>query len=206
MRGTCGTLRVVSWEADIEALVERTVRRVLREELHAELIAPVQVGAVVGRSAKTICHWMAQGLLQRHGPGPRPLVSRRELLALELEAAPRRARTPRTRKAAPRSLLAMSEWGERPLEQQVPFRTLPGQKAAPCNERPGQEAINGNGWFASRNGKPPCGDLFGTGTSVTPPSPQPPGQPNPALTAGRTSSGKRPVVDSGSAFLSTKCP
>lgn len=94
-----GTLGVVSWEADIEAIVERTLRRVLREELHPELLTPAQASALVGRSAKTICRWMARGLLQRHGPGPRPLVSRRELLALDLDAAPRRARTPRTRKA-----------------------------------------------------------------------------------------------------------
>ena len=99
MRGTCGTLGVMNWEADIEAIVERTVRRVLREELHPELMTPAQAGALVGRSAKTICRWMARGLLQRHGPSPRPLVSRRELLALELDAAPRRTRTPRTRKA-----------------------------------------------------------------------------------------------------------
>ena len=88
----------MSWEADIEAIVERTLRRVLREELHPELMTPAQAGALVGRSAKTIRRWMGQGLLHRHGPGLRTLVSRRELLALELDAAPRRARNPYPRK------------------------------------------------------------------------------------------------------------
>ena len=45
---------------------------------------------------------------------------------------------------------------KRPLDQTVPFRTLPGQKVAPCNERWGEEAINGNCWVALADVKPPC--------------------------------------------------
>jgi len=63
-----------------------------------------------------------------------------------------------------KSLLAMSEWGEKvpkpPVDQPVPPFTLPGQKVAPCNERLGQEAINGNCWVALARVKPPCGSLF----------------------------------------------
>ena len=58
----------------------------------------------------------------------------------------------------------MSEWGEKvpkpPVDQTVPFRTLPGQKVAPCDEELRQETINGNCWFRSGLGKPPCGRLF----------------------------------------------
>jgi len=58
----------------------------------------------------------------------------------------------------------MSEWGEKvpkpPVDQTVPFRTLPGQKVAPCDEGLGQEAINGNCGVAVRNVKPPCGRTF----------------------------------------------
>jgi len=61
-------------------------------------------------------------------------------------------------------LLAMSEWGEKmpkpPVDQTVPFRTLPGQKVAPCDRGLGEVAIYGNCWTALRDLKPPCGRLF----------------------------------------------
>jgi len=61
----------------------------------------------------------------------------------------------------PDSQLRLAEWGEkRPLDQTVPFRTLPGQKVAPCNEQMGEEAINGNCWAWQGALKPPCGVLF----------------------------------------------
>jgi len=78
--------------------------------------------------------------------------------------------------------LIVAEWGEkRPLDQTVPFRTLPGQKVAPCNERLGPKAINGNCWFASRDVTPPCGDLFRHGdVCYAPVAAAPwPGQPGP---------------------------
>lgn len=61
----------------------------------------------------------------------------------------------------PGSLLAMAAMGEKvPAEQPIPVKTLPGQKAAPCDSELGEVAINGNCWFASRDVKPPCGRLF----------------------------------------------
>jgi hypothetical protein len=71
----------MSLEQAIEEIVERTVRRVLREEFRPELLTPAQAGELVGRSSKTICAWMREGKLQRHGEG-KPLVSRAELLSL----------------------------------------------------------------------------------------------------------------------------
>jgi len=60
----------------------------------------------------------------------------------------------------PEALLALSEWGEkRPLDQTVPFRTLPGQNAPPCDSRMHQEAINAGCWIAL-DLKPPCGPYF----------------------------------------------
>jgi len=53
--------------------------------------------------------------------------------------------------------IIVAEWGEkRPLDQTVPFETLPGQKVAPCNERWGEVAINGNCWANMGDVKPPC--------------------------------------------------
>ena len=54
-------------------------------------------------------------------------------------------------------------WGEKPLDQPIPVKTLPGQAVAPCDTEQGEEAINGNCWFASANVKPPCGRLFRQG-------------------------------------------
>ena len=60
----------------------------------------------------------------------------------------------------PEVLLAWSEWGEkRPLDQTVPFRTLPGQMAAPCPSAPDVDTINGNCWVRV-DVRPPCGALF----------------------------------------------
>ena len=58
----------------------------------------------------------------------------------------------------PASLLAMGE--KRPAEQQVPAKTLPGQKVAPCDVGLGQEEIYGNCWAWQGAVKPPCGRLF----------------------------------------------
>src|SRR6185295_2242862 len=64
----------------------------------------------------------------------------------------------------PRSLLdTPAAWGEKPLDQPIPVKTLPGQKVAPCNAALFEVAINGNCWFASRDAKPPCGLLFRQG-------------------------------------------
>jgi hypothetical protein len=61
----------------------------------------------------------------------------------------------------PESLLAAVAWGEKmPAEQQVPKKTLPGQKVAPCDAELGEVAINGNCWAAQADVKPPCGRLF----------------------------------------------
>jgi hypothetical protein len=64
----------------------------------------------------------------------------------------------------PRSLLDMpAAWGEKPLDQPIPVKTLPGQKAAPCNEEVGERTINGNCWVYIFDVKPPCGILFRQG-------------------------------------------
>lgn len=73
----------VSLEAAIEEIVERAVRRVLREEQQPELLTPERAGALIGLSAKTIRKRIQDGQLQRYGSGRRPLVSKKELLALE---------------------------------------------------------------------------------------------------------------------------
>jgi hypothetical protein len=61
----------------------------------------------------------------------------------------------------PEALLALADpGGVRPAEQQVPVKTLPGQKVAPCDEGLGQVAINGNCWVQVGTVNPPCGRLF----------------------------------------------
>ena len=78
----------------------------------------------------------------------------------------------------PGSLLAMSEWGEKvPAEQQVPVRTLPGQKVAPCDAELGEEAIHGNCWYRSGLVKPPCGRLFRQGDACYRPAAADPKKP-----------------------------
>jgi len=62
----------------------------------------------------------------------------------------------------PGALLALSDPGggpKRPTEQQVPVKTLPGQKVAPCDAELAQESIHGNCW-AWMGVTPPCGRLF----------------------------------------------
>ena len=62
----------------------------------------------------------------------------------------------------PGALLALSDPGggpKRPAEQQVPVKTLPGQKVAPCDAELAQEAIHGDCW-AWMGMTPPCGRLF----------------------------------------------
>jgi hypothetical protein len=54
-------------------------------------------------------------------------------------------------------------WGEKPLDQPIPVKTLPGQKVAPCNTALGEEAINGNCWAWQGAVKPPCGLLYRSG-------------------------------------------
>src|SRR5437868_11423609 len=56
----------------------------------------------------------------------------------------------------PRSLRDMPvAWGEKPLDQPIPVKTLPGQKAAPCNAAVGERTINGNCWVWIADVKPP---------------------------------------------------
>jgi len=62
----------------------------------------------------------------------------------------------------PGALLVLSDPGggpKRPAEQQVPVKTLPGQKVAPCDDGMREEAIYGNCWTQIA-GEPPCGRLF----------------------------------------------
>jgi hypothetical protein len=54
-------------------------------------------------------------------------------------------------------------WGEKPLDQPIPVKTLPGQAVAPCNAALGEVAINGNCWANQGDVKPPCGILFRQG-------------------------------------------
>ena len=82
----------------------------------------------------------------------------------------------------PESMLAMSALGEKRLDQPIPVKTLPGQKVAPCDEGLGQETINGNCWFASRNVKPPCGRLFRKGDVCYAPVAADPAKPVPTPT------------------------
>ena len=53
-----------------------------------------------------------------------------------------------------------ARWGEKPLDQPIPVKTLPGQQVAPCDTALGEVAINGNCWAAQARVKPPCGVLF----------------------------------------------
>jgi hypothetical protein len=60
-------------------------------------------------------------------------------------------------------LASPAAWGEKPLDQPIPVKTLPGQKVAPCDAGLSEEAINGNCWMRSATVKPPCGRLFRQG-------------------------------------------
>jgi hypothetical protein len=61
----------------------------------------------------------------------------------------------------PRSLFdnMPAEWGEKPLDQPIPVKLLPGQKAPPCDSGLREEAINAGCWIPIV-GEPPCGRLF----------------------------------------------
>jgi len=64
----------------------------------------------------------------------------------------------------PRNLIDMpAAWGEKPLDQPIPLKTMPGQKVAPCNAEVGERTINGNCWVWIADVKPPCGILFRQG-------------------------------------------
>ena len=64
----------------------------------------------------------------------------------------------------PEAFLATpAAWGEKPLDQPIPVKTLPGQKVAPCDAGIGQLEINGNCWVQVGTAKPPCGRLFRQG-------------------------------------------
>jgi hypothetical protein len=64
----------------------------------------------------------------------------------------------------PGAILATpAAWGEKPLDQPIPVKTLPGQKVAPCDAGIGQLEINGNCWTQVGTAKPPCGRLFRQG-------------------------------------------
>jgi len=74
----------------------------------------------------------------------------------------------------PRSLIDMpAAWGEKPLDQPIPVKTLPGQRAAPCDTGIGQEEINGNCWAWMGAVKPPCGRLFRRGDKCYAPVAEP---------------------------------
>src|SRR5262249_367086 len=62
----------------------------------------------------------------------------------------------------PRSLDLPVAWGEKRLDQPIPVKTLPGQRAAPCDTGIGQGEINGNCWFAKKPG--PCRTARGRAT------------------------------------------
>jgi len=79
----------------------------------------------------------------------------------------------------PGSLLAISEWGEKPLDQPIPVKTLPGQRVAPCDAGLGMVEINGNCWAALRDVKPPCGRLFRHGDACYAPVAAEPKKPAP---------------------------
>lgn len=68
-------------EQTIRQLIREEVRAAVREELQPELLTPAMAGELVQRSAKTVLGWVRAGRLKRYGEG-RPLVSRKELLAL----------------------------------------------------------------------------------------------------------------------------
>jgi hypothetical protein len=63
----------------------------------------------------------------------------------------------------PGAILAAPAWGEKPLDQPIPVKTLPGQKVEPCDVGVGEVAINGNCWTLISAVKPPCGRLFRQG-------------------------------------------
>ena len=66
----------------------------------------------------------------------------------------------------PEAILASpAAWGEKQLDQPIPVKTLPGQRAAPCDAGIGQEELNGNCWMLVSKVKPPCGRLFRQGDS-----------------------------------------
>jgi len=74
----------------------------------------------------------------------------------------------------PRSLIDVPvTWGEKPLDQPIPVKTLPGQRAAPCDAEGSQVEINGNCWLALRDAKPPCGRYFRQGDACYAPVAEP---------------------------------
>jgi hypothetical protein len=74
----------------------------------------------------------------------------------------------------PRSLIDRpAAWGEKPLDQPIPVKTLPGQAAAPCDAENGEEAINGNCWLQVAKVKPPCGRFFRHGDACYAPVAEP---------------------------------
>lgn len=60
----------------------------------------------------------------------------------------------------PGALLAESAMGEKPLDQPIPVKLLPGQKAPPCDTDIGEKAINAGCWAWQGDAKPPCGRIF----------------------------------------------
>jgi len=73
----------------------------------------------------------------------------------------------------PRSLIdSPVSWGEKPLDQPIPVKTLPGQRAAPCDTEV-QEEINGNCWLQVVKVKPPCGRYFRQGDACYAPVAEP---------------------------------
>ena len=73
----------------------------------------------------------------------------------------------------PRSLIDLpAEWGEKPLDQPIPVKLLPGQKAPPCDSQAFEEAINAGCWIGI-TAKPPCGRYFRQGDKCYAPVAEP---------------------------------
>jgi len=72
----------------------------------------------------------------------------------------------------PRALLDVPAWGEKPLDQSIPVKLLPGQKAPPCDSRAFEEAINAGCWIGI-TAKPPCGRYFRQGDKCYAPVAEP---------------------------------
>jgi hypothetical protein len=72
----------------------------------------------------------------------------------------------------PRSLIDVPAWGEKPLDQSIPMKLLPGQKAPPCDSQAFEEAINAGCWIGI-TAKPPCGRYFRQGDKCYAPVTEP---------------------------------
>jgi hypothetical protein len=144
----------------VEALEEKASQRAaqffqaLAEKLRRASL--VQIAISAGSGALVACLALAVAPLL---PGRANAAQAGPLLVIVADAGPDGSPV----RFDPESLFAAPAWGEKPLDQPIPVKTLPGQKVAPCDAGVGEVAINGNCWFASRDVKPPCGRLFRQG-------------------------------------------